>query len=91
MKGCGYETTLDINGKFEPEKLYVIQDRYIDDELFNDTTYPPCLYYQKGEEPHIETDYLDMELIGEDFDDQYWDIYLMELECEDEWHNLLND
>ena len=26
-----------------------------------------------------------------DLGEQYWDIYLMELEYGDEWHNLLDD
>ena len=90
IKGCWYFGDLEIDGDFDPEKLYVIQDDRISDELTGDAMYPIVLYYQKGEKPNLDNDKIQMEFES-DLGEQYWDIYLMELEYGDEWHNLLDD
>ncbi len=90
IKGCWYLGDLEIDGDFDPEKFYVIQDDHISDELIGDTMYPIVLYYQKGEKPNLENDKIEMEFES-DCGEQYWDIYLMELEYGDEWHNLLDE
>lgn len=87
IKGCWYLGDLEIDGEFDPNKLYVIQDDRISDELTGDAMYPIVLYYQKGEKPNLDADMIEMEFES-DCGEQYWDIYLMELKYGDEWINL---
>jgi len=87
IKGCFYTGELDIDGEFDPSKLYVVQSDRINDELTGDTMYPITLYYQKEETPNLDNDMVYMEFES-DLGEQYWDIYLMKLEYGDEWQNL---
>ena len=87
IKGCFYTGELDIDGEFDPSKLYVVQSDRISDELTGDTMYPITLYYQKEETPNLDNDMVYMEFES-DLGEQYWDIYLMKLEYGDEWHDL---
>lgn len=89
LKGIYYTAELDIEGEFNPEKLYIIKSTKLDDELTGEDMYPVDLYYKREETPNLKRDYIDLDC-QEYGDEQYWDIYLMSVEYGNEWMNLLD-
>ena len=89
LKGNYLTAELDIDGEFDPDKLYIVKSTELDDELTGEDMYAVTLYYKREETPNLERDYINLDCIdyGEE---QYWDIYLMNVEYGDEWENLLD-
>lgn len=88
IKGCLFTGELEIDGKFDKSRLYIIRDENIDDELTGGYLYP-CIniFYQLGNKPDMGKDNLKW-IYDSDMGEQYWDTYLMRVENENEWENL---
>ena len=89
LKGNYITGELDIDGEFDPDRLYIIKSTELDDELTGEDMFSTSLYYKREETPNLEKDYIDLDWMdyGEE---QYWDIYLMNVEYGNEWMNLLD-
>lgn len=91
LKGCGAEGEFELDEPFDINKLYVIKDSQINDELMGNDTFPMyALYYQRGEGLDLERDLIDLEPNGCD-EEQYYDTYLMKVSDGDYWQNLQED
>lgn len=91
IKGCYYTGEFELEEPFDENKLYIIRDTEINDELMGDDVFPiDRLYYQRGEEADIDTDAIDLDF-DSDMGEQYFDTYLMEVEDGDCWTDLQND
>lgn len=88
VKGSSYMGELEIEEPFDENKLYIVQDTELDDQLVRNCIYPIWnLYYQKGEGYDMERDSIDVEFIS-DYGDQYYDVYLIEVKESNYWVNL---
>lgn len=91
IKGCHYCCELELDGSFDESKLYVVRDRYINDELTGDDVFPfENICYQKGNTPNLYEDNLDLEFES-DYGEQYFDTYLYEVSHKDYWKNLQDE
>lgn len=88
IKGCWYEGEFEIDGTFDKDKLYVVQDKNIEEELLGDYVFPlGVIYYQKGDGYDMIRDEIELEFIS-DFGEQYWDTRLYKLRYKCSWTNL---
>lgn len=87
IKGCSYIGKFELNEPFDKNKLYVVQDQIIDDELLGDSVYPVIIYYQRGEGYDMKRDIINLDLEG-DCGEQYWETHLFKLTNMYEWENL---
>ena len=91
IKGCYYTGEFELEESFDKDKLYIIRDTEINDELMGDDVFPiDRLYYQRGESADIDSDAIDLDF-DSDMGEQYYDTYLMEVEDGDCWTDLQND
>lgn len=88
LQGCFYSGQFELDTPFDKDKLYLVRDTVINDELMSDDVFPmDKLYYQRGEKPNMEEDIIELDSdLGEE--EQYYDTYLMEVSDGDYWHNL---
>ena len=84
-KGVEFEGEIELDEPFNPDKLYIIRDRNVDDELLEDDVF--CageLYYQKGDKINLEEDLIYMDDIGWN-EEQYYDTFLYKLTEKNWW------
>jgi hypothetical protein len=88
IKGSSCMGELEIEEPFDENKLYVVQDTKLDDQLVGDCIYPIWdLYYQKGEGYDMERDSIGMDY-QDDCGEQYWNTYLIEVKKSNFWVKL---
>ena len=88
VKGCWYTGEFELNEPFNKEKLYIVRDNKINDELLGDNVFPvDTLYYQRGEGYDINRDKILLDFES-DYGEQYFNTYLYKLTERDWWHNL---
>lgn len=88
IKGCCCSGEFELDEDFDASKLYLVQDKQIEEELVGDTVFPLFkLYYQKGEGYDIERDVIELEFES-DLGEQYYDTYLCSLKELNWWTNL---
>ncbi len=88
IKGCWYAGEFELNEPFNKEKLYIVRDNKINDELLGDNVFPvDTLYYQRGEGYDINRDKILLDFES-DYGEQYFNTYLYKLTERDWWHNL---
>ena len=88
IKGCWYTGEFELNEPFNKEKLYIVRDNKINDELLGDNVFPvDTLYYQRGEGYDINRDKILLDFES-DYGEQYFNTYLYKLTERDWWHNL---
>ena len=88
IKGCYYTGEFELETSFDKNKLYVIQDEFINDELTGDYTFPMCtIYYQNGDGYDMLRDKIDLDFES-DYGEQYWETRLLKVEQYDYWIDL---
>lgn len=88
IKGCFYAGEFELNEPFDEEKLYMVRDLSINDELLGDTVFPiGSLYYQRGEGYDVNRDEIPLDDEGCD-EEQYYETHLYELTEGDWWNDL---
>jgi hypothetical protein len=88
IKGCWCTGEFELNEPFDKNKLYVIQDKQIDEDLLGDLVYPLFdLYYQNGEGYDISRDKIKLDL-EEDCGEQYYETLLCMMDDGCCWTNL---
>lgn len=91
IKGCWCGGEFEIEEPFDKNKLYVVQDKYIEEGLLGDSVYPLfVLYYQKGEGYDMSRDEIELEY-DSDYGEQYFDTYLCKLRNLCWWIDLQKD
>lgn len=76
IKGAGAQGEFELEEPFDKNKLYVVRDEYVDDDLMGDNVYPLItLYYQQGEGYDCVRDVIKLDYEG-DNGEQYWDTYI---------------
>lgn len=77
IQGCSCSGEFELEEPFDKDKLYVVRDKYVDDELVGNVTYPLfTLYYQRGEGYDCERDAIKLDY-EDDYGEQYWDTYII--------------
>ena len=88
IKGCWWSTEFELNEPFDVNKLYILRDQEIDEELLGDSVYPiDTLYYQRGEGYDMNRDEIRLYL-EDDMGEQYYDTFLYQLIEKNVWLNL---
>lgn len=88
IKGCNYSGEFELDEPFDADKLYIIRDTEIDDELMGDDVYPlDKIYYQRGESINLQNDMIELD-IEEDMGEQYYKTYVMEVESRHFWTEI---
>ena len=88
IKGCWYTGEFELTEPFDEEKLYLVRDSQIDEELLGDYPYPlGVLYYQNGEGYDMNRDEILLDY-DSDMGEQYYDTYLLKLVDTCWWQNL---
>ena len=88
IKGSSYSCELELEEPFDAEKLYVIRDMFINDELMGDTVFPiTAIYYLRGNTPDPKKDDMNWDFIS-DMGEQYYDTYLFSVKEKDWWERL---
>lgn len=91
LKGVCHSGEFELDEPFDKDKLYIIQDTVINDELLGDDIFQSdVIYYQRGVEPSLEDDVICVDE-GDDGDEQYHETYLMDVTEGDWWHDLNKD
>jgi hypothetical protein len=88
IKGCYYDGEFELDEPFDKDRLYLIRDKEISDELMGDDVFPlDTIYYQRGESIKLDADIIYLEH-REDQGEQYYETFLLRVEEGDWWHNL---
>ena len=88
IKGCLWTGEFELSEPFDVEKLYILQDQVIDEELLGDYVYPMnTLYYQRGEGYDMNRDKIELDF-EDDMGEQYFETYLFKLISGNTWLNL---
>ena len=88
IRDCFYVGEFELTEPFDEEKLYMVQDITINDELLGDTVLPMgVLYYQRGEGYDVNRDEIQLDDEGCD-EEQYYETHLYELTEGDWWNDL---
>ena len=88
IKGCFWTGEFELNEPFDVNKLYILRDQEIDEELLGDSVYPiDTLYYQRGEGYDMNRDEIRLYL-EDDMGEQYYDTFLYQLIEKNVWLNL---
>lgn len=83
--------TFELDEPFDKDRLYIIKDTEIDDELMGDDVFPlDTIYYQRGESMNVEEDVINLDF-DDDMGEQYYDTYLMRVKKKNLWQNLQED
>ena len=89
IKGCYYTGGFELDEPFDKDKLYIIRDLQINDELMGDDVFPiDTIYYRRGKNIDLEGDKIGLEDNSDWTEEQYFDTYLMEVEDGDCWTDL---
>jgi len=88
LQGCFYSGEFELDEPFDKDRLYLVEDTVINDELIGDDVFPmDKLYYQRGEKPSMDEDIIELDSdLGEV--EQYYETYLMQVDNGDNWTNL---
>lgn len=88
IKGCWYTGEFVLNEPFDKDKLYIVQDDEINEELLGDYVFPVyTLYYQKGGGYDMNRDQILLDFES-DYGEQYYSTHLYKLTQGDWWHDL---
>ena len=90
IKGYQCEGEFELEGTFEKDKLYIVHDQNLYDEIIGEELSPiHYIYYQKGEGYEISRDQIYLEDLS-DWEEQYVQTALFEIK--DNWYtNLLDE
>ena len=90
IKGYQCEGEFELEGTFEKDKLYIVHDQNLYDEIIGEELSPiHYIYYQKGEGYEISRDQIYLEDLS-DWEEQYVQIALFEIK--DNWPtNILEE
>lgn len=88
IKGSYYTGEFELNEPFDEEKLYIIRDQIINDDLLGDYVYPiDTLYYQQGDGYDAERDKICLDFES-DCGEQYYSTHIFQVTEKDYWKNL---
>lgn len=88
IKGCYYTGEFELNEPFDKDKLYIVRDTQINDELLGDDVFPiDTIYYQQGESINLDNDRIDLDF-DSDMGEQYFHTHILKVEERDYWTEI---